>query len=71
VEPGIYFIPELIDKWRREGHCREFLDFDRLDTFRGFGGIRNEENYLITAAGHRRLGKPKPMEIAEVEALRR
>ena len=71
IEPGIYFIPQLMDRWRSEGHCAEFLDFDALDGWRDFGGLRNEEDYLITADGARRLGPPKPMTIDEVEALRR
>ena len=70
IEPGIYFIPQLMDKWRAEGLHTEFLDFEELDKWRDFGGIRNEEDYLITAEGARRLGKKKPMTVAEVEALR-
>jgi Xaa-Pro aminopeptidase len=70
VEPGIYFIPQLMDLWRSENHCSEFLDFEALDQWRDFGGIRNEEDYLITADGARRLGKAKPLTIDEVEALR-
>jgi Xaa-Pro aminopeptidase len=70
IEPGIYFIPQLMDLWRSENHCSEFLDFEALDQWRDFGGIRNEEDYLITADGARRLGKAKPLTIDEVEALR-
>lgn len=70
IEPGIYFIPQLIDRWRAEGRHAEFLVYDELDKWRDFGGIRNEENYLITHKGKRRLGKPKPKTIAEVEAAR-
>ena len=47
IEPGIYFIPQLMDLWRSKGRHLEFLDYDRLDQWRDFGGIRNEENYLI------------------------
>ena len=71
IEPGIYFIPELIDRWRTEKKFMEFIDYDRLETYKDFGGIRNEENFLITADGARRLGKKKPKTIAEVEAERR
>ena len=71
VEPGIYFIPELIDRWRAEGRFRDFIAWDRVEAYRGFGGMRNEEDFLITSTGARRLGKPKPLSIAEVEALRR
>jgi Xaa-Pro aminopeptidase len=70
IEPGIYFIPQLMDLWRSQNHCSEFLDFDALDQWRDFGGIRNEEDYLITEDGARRLGKAKPLTIDEVEALR-
>jgi len=70
IEPGIYFVPQLMDLWRSQNHCAEFLDFDALDRWRGFGGIRNEEDYVITADGARRLGKAKPMTIDEIEALR-
>jgi Xaa-Pro aminopeptidase len=70
IEPGIYFIPQLMDLWRSENHCSEFLDFDALDQWRDFGGIRNEEDYLITEDGARRLGKAKPLTVDEVEALR-
>jgi Xaa-Pro aminopeptidase len=70
VEPGIYFIPQLMDLWRERNHCAEFLDFDALDQWRHFGGVRNEEDWLITADGARRLGKPKPLTISEIEALR-
>ena len=70
IEPGIYFIPQLMDRWRAEGLHTEFLDYEELDKWRDFGGIRNEEDYLITDTGKRRLGKPKPMTVAEVEALR-
>jgi Xaa-Pro aminopeptidase len=70
VEPGVYFVPQLMDLWRSQEHCAEFLDFDELDKWRDFGGLRNEEVYLITTDGARRLGKAKPMTVDEVEALR-
>ena len=70
VEPGIYFIPQLMDLWRSENRFAEFLDYDRLDGWRDFGGIRNEMNYLITSDGKRRLGKKKPLTTDEVEAVR-
>jgi len=70
IEPGIYFIPQLMDLWRSQNHCAEFLDFEALDRWRDFGGVRNEEDYLITETGARRLGKAKPLTIEEVEALR-
>ena len=59
-----------MDLWRSQRHCAEFLDFDELDRWRDFGGVRNEEDFLITTDGARRLGPPKPMTVAEVQALR-
>lgn len=56
-EPGIYFIPDLIDDWRASGHCKDFLCFDKLDEYKDFGGIRLEDDILITADGCRFLGK--------------
>jgi len=70
IEPGVYFIPELIDLWQGEGKFREFINYDKLEAYRTFGGIRNEEDYLITADGARLLGKKIPLTTDEVEALR-
>jgi len=70
VEPGIYFIPQLMDRWRSEGKLTSFIDYDQLDKWRDFGGVRNEENYLITTEGARRLGPRKPQTAEEFEALR-
>ncbi len=70
IEPGIYFIPELIDKWKSEGKFNEFLNWTEIEKFRNFGGIRNEEDFLVTETGFRRLGKEKPKTIEEVEAIR-
>ena len=58
-EPGIYFIPHLIDLWRKEGHCKEFLNFDKLETYKDFGGIRIEDDLLITKDGCRFLGSKR------------
>jgi Xaa-Pro aminopeptidase len=70
IEPGLYFIPELIRRWKAEGRFREFIDYDRLETFADFGGARIEEDLLVTPDGHRILGKPRPRTIPEVEAAR-
>ncbi len=70
IEPGIYFIPELMDLWRREGKFTEFINYEKLFTYKDFGGIRNEENYLITNDGARILGKKIPLHTEEVEAVR-
>lgn len=67
-EPGIYFIPALIDDWKTSGHCAEFLNFDMLETYKDFGGIRIEDDILITADGCRFLGKERiPYHIDDVE----
>ena len=67
-EPGIYFIPALIDDWKASGHCAEFLNFDVLETYKDFGGIRIEDDILITADGCRFLGKERiPYHINDVE----
>lgn len=68
IEPGIYFIPELIDQWKDNNYNSEFINYDKLEAFKHFGGIRNEENFVITETGHRLLGNPKPKTIADVEA---
>ncbi|MBR2250413.1 MAG: aminopeptidase P N-terminal domain-containing protein [Prevotella sp.] len=67
-EPGIYFIPALIDDWRASGHCKEFLNFDLLETYKDFGGIRIEDDVLITADGCRFIGEKRiPYHPADVE----
>ena len=58
-EPGIYFIPALIDEWRAKKHCAEFLNFDKLDTYKDFGGIRIEDDILVTKEGCRFIGKDR------------
>lgn len=67
-EPGIYFIPELIDMWKAENQFPEFLNYDKIEEYRNFGGIRIEDDILVTEDGHRVLGKPIPKTVAEVEA---
>lgn len=69
-EPGIYFIPALIDEWRSTGHCKDFLCFDKLDEYKDFGGIRIEDDVLITSDGCRFLGKDRiPYHPQDVEAF--
>ena len=69
-EPGIYFIPHLIDLWRKEGHCAEFLNFDKLENYKDFGGIRIEDDLLITKDGCRFMGKQRiPYHPDELEAF--
>ena len=67
-EPGIYFIPVLIDEWKSNGHCKDFLCFDKIETYRDFGGIRIEDDVLITKDGCRFLGQKRiPYHPAELE----
>ena len=67
-EPGIYFIPHLIDLWGKEQHCAEFLNFDKLEEYKDFGGIRIEDDLLITEDGCRFLGQKRiPYHPAELE----
>jgi len=70
VEPGIYFIPELMDMWQEERRHWEFINYEKAQQYRNFSGIRIEDNVLITEAGHQVLGKPIPKTIQEVEAIR-
>ena len=70
VEPGIYFIPQLIDQWRRKKMFDNFINYEAVAKYRHFGGVRIEDNVLITDKGHRVLGQPIPKTVEEVEALR-
>lgn len=69
VEPGLYFIPALIDKWRAEARCRDFIDYDAVERLRFAGGIRIEDNVVVTPQGARILGPPIPKAMHDVEAL--
>ena len=71
VEPGIYFMPELTDMWKAEGRHIDFINYDAVDAYRDFSGIRIEENFVITDIGSRRLGSHKPRTVEEVEAVRK
>ena len=66
-EPGIYFIPTLIDKWKAEGICKDFINFDKLEAYRTFGGIRLEDDILIMRRGCRVMGDRIPIEVEDVE----
>jgi Xaa-Pro aminopeptidase len=67
VEPGIYFIPELIELWKGEGKYRDFINYDKLSSYMEIGGIRIEDNVLITENGHKLLGRPIPKTTSEIE----
>jgi Xaa-Pro aminopeptidase len=70
IEPGIYFIPKLIDIWRAEGKFTQFINYDKVETYKDFGGLRCEEAFAITDTGARLLGKPAPKTIEDIEAVR-
>ena len=70
IEPGIYFIPQLIDLWQKNGTNKDFLNYTMINKFRDFGGLRNEEDILVTPTSHRVLGEPLAKSIMEVEAER-
>ena len=70
VEPGIYIIPELIDRWQADRKFTDFINYDVLNTYRGFGGIRIEDNFLITDTGYHLLGKYLPKTLKEIEGLK-
>jgi Xaa-Pro aminopeptidase len=70
VEPGIYFIPVLIDKWIKEKKFMDYVDYKKIEPYRNFGGIRIEDNILITERGQRVLGRrPIPKTVQEVEEI--
>jgi Xaa-Pro aminopeptidase len=67
VEPGFYFIPELINQWKAEGKYSAFINYGKLDKYMKVGGVRIEDNVLITAKGHKVLGKHIPKTVSEIE----
>lgn len=69
IEPGIYFIPALIDEWLAEKKNEQFIDYEKVNQYRDFGGIRIEDDVLVTEEGHRVLGKPIPKTVQEVEGI--
>jgi len=71
VEPGIYFIPALIDQWRKENKFAQFINYDKVAEYIDFGGIRIEDDVLVTANGYKVFGKPIPKEVDDIEAFMR
>jgi len=69
IEPGTYFIPALIDQWQKEQKHKDFINYDKLQEYRDFGGIRIEDDIVVTETGYRILGKPIPKTIAEIEEI--
>lgn len=68
-EPGMYFMPQLMDMWKADNKCADFINYDKLESFRDAGGMRAEDDVLITADGYKVLGKPIPKTIDEIEAV--
>jgi Xaa-Pro aminopeptidase len=69
VEPGCYFIPALIDQWKAEGLHASFINYAEVEKYKDFGGIRIEDDVLVTETGNRVLGRAVPKTVAEIEAL--
>ena len=68
MEPGCYFIPALIEKWKNEGINSQYINFDKLKDYYTFGGIRLEDDILVTATGCRLLGSKRlPINVDDVE----
>ena len=70
VEPGLYFIPELIEQWKATAKFSDFINYDKVEKFKSFGGIRVEDDYVITDSGYRKLGKDLAISISEIEDIR-
>lgn len=70
VEPGIYFIPELIQRWEAEKKYLDFINYEKLKQYQGFGGIRIEDNFLIQEKGYRQLGPELIRTVEEIEAYK-
>jgi len=70
IEPGIYFIPERMDRWRSQNRFNEFINWEEVYKYRNFGGVRNEEDFVMTENCAQLLGKPKPKTIEEIEKIR-
>ena len=68
-EPGVYFIPALIDKWRAERKFTEYINYEKVEKYKNFGGIRIEDDILVTDTGCRVLGKPIPKTVTEIEEI--
>jgi len=69
IEPGIYFIPQLIDIWKQENKFSQFINYSKVEEYKNFGGIRIEDDLLITENGHKVLGPPLPKEVSELAAI--
>ena len=70
-EPGCYFIPALIDIWEKDKKLESFINYAKVNEYRDFGGVRIEDDVLITGTGNRILGEPIPKSVADVEETMR
>lgn len=70
VEPGLYFIPELIDRWKAENKHPEFINYDKVEAFKDFGGVRIEEDFVLTENGYRLLGEELVKTTEAIEDIR-
>ena len=69
-EPGLYFIPALIEQWKREGTDKGFVNYEKLADYYNFGGIRLEDDILVTENGARRLGSQRlPIKSSDIEEI--
>jgi Xaa-Pro aminopeptidase len=69
IEPGIYFIPELIDLWKAENRHRDFINYEMVESYKDFGGIRIEDDVQVTETGYRVLGKLIPKTVKDIENI--
>lgn len=70
IEPGLYFIPELIEQWKAEKHLSSFINYGEVEKFKSFGGIRVEDDFVVTAEGSAILGKPLAITVGDIEQIR-
>lgn len=70
VEPGIYFNPFLIDAWKKQKKYTDFVNYDEVEKFKDFGGVRIEEDFLVTKNGTKLIGKPLAKTAEDIERLK-
>ena len=70
VEPGLYFIPELIEQWKATNKFADFINYNKVEKYKDFGGIRVEDDYVITESSYRKLGKELAISIKDIEEIR-
>jgi Xaa-Pro aminopeptidase len=70
VEPGLYFNAQLMEEWAAAKKCNAFINYEKLGPYKNAGGIRIEEDLLITKSGSLLLGNPLPKKAKEIETLR-